>query len=64
MVHQEISLVRDGRFQMQVVVNNLFEIFQGVLERGNDTQVRDPLELRALLRQEAEKILASCQQGG
>jgi predicted DNA-binding transcriptional regulator YafY len=62
MASQEISPVQEGRFQMRVVVNNLFEIFHWVMGIGSDARVLAPEELKAMVRREAEKILAQCRE--
>jgi len=59
MSRQEISPIQDGKFQMRVVVSNLFEIFHWVLGIGSDARVLAPEELKNLVRREAEKILAN-----
>lgn len=59
MARQEISPVQEGRFQMRVVVSNLFEIFHWVMGLGSDARVLAPATLQAMIRTEAEKILAA-----
>ncbi|MGQ9922096.1 MAG: helix-turn-helix transcriptional regulator [Desulfobacca sp.] len=58
MSRQEISGLQDGKFQMRVVVSNLFEIFHWVMGIGSDARVLAPEELKNMVRLEAEKILA------
>ncbi len=55
--NQEISPVQDGRFQMRVLVSNLFEIFHWIMGIGSDARVLAPEELKDMIRTEAEKIL-------
>ena len=55
--NQEISPVHDGKFQMKVVVSNLFEIFHWVMGIGSEARVIEPEELIEMVRGEAVKIL-------
>ena len=55
--NQEISPVQDGKFQMKVVVSNLFEIFHWVMSIGSEARVIEPEELIEMVRGEAVKIL-------
>lgn len=55
--NQEISPIQDGRFQMQVLVSNLFEIFHWLMGIGSDARVLAPAELKNMIRAEAGKIL-------
>ena len=57
--NQEISPVQDGKFQMKVVVSNLFEIFHWVMSIGSEARVIEPEELIEMVRGEALKILGS-----
>ena len=55
--NQEISPVQEGKFQMRVVVSNLFEIFHWVMSIGSEARVLEPEELIEMVREEALKIL-------
>lgn len=55
--NQEISPVQEGKFQMKVIVNNLFEIFHWLMGIGSEAKVIEPKELIEMVRQEAQKIL-------
>ena len=55
--NQEISPVQDGKFQMKVVVSNLFEIFHWAMGIGSEARVIEPEELREMVRGEAQRIL-------
>jgi predicted DNA-binding transcriptional regulator YafY len=57
--NQEISSVQDGKFQMKVVVSNLFEIFHWVMSIGSEARVIEPDELKEMVRGEAVKILSN-----
>jgi predicted DNA-binding transcriptional regulator YafY len=55
--NQEISPVQDGKFQMKVVVSNLFEIFHWVMSIGSEARVIEPGELIDMVRGEAQKVI-------
>jgi len=55
--NQEISFVQNNKFQMKIVVSNLFEIFHWVMSIGSEARVIEPEELIEKVREEAQKIL-------
>lgn len=62
--NQEISPVQDGKFQMKVVVSNLFEIFHWVMSIGSEAKVIEPIELIEMVRGEAVKIIEGYKEPG
>ena len=54
--NQEISPVHEGKFQMKVVVSNLFEIFHWVMSIGSEAKVIEPGELIEMIRGEAQNF--------
>jgi len=55
--NQKINPVNNGKFQMRVVVSNLFEIFHWVMSIGSEARVLEPEELIEMVKEEALKIL-------
>jgi len=55
--NQTLSPFQEGKFQMKVVVSNLFEIFHRVMSIGSEARVIEPVELIEMVKGEAEKVL-------